>query len=133
MSQYSERAQVLRDDPKVHFNCAQGVFIPFAEAKGISKEVANSIAANFGAGMKCGSVCGAVTGGLMALGLYGVEDPAVIGKYLRMIKDNHDGMLDCKDLLRVMAEKGEQRKAHCDGMVQEAVAAVEAILAEQNK
>jgi hypothetical protein len=38
-------------------------------------------------------------------------------------------MLDCRDLLRANAEKGGARKPHCDGMVFEAVRAVEEILA----
>lgn len=34
------RSHELRDDPAVHYNCAQGVFIPFAEKKGLTKQQA---------------------------------------------------------------------------------------------
>lgn len=129
MSKFTERAQVLRDDPKVHYNCAQSVLIPFAEEVGVSMETANKMAANFGAGMKCASTCGAITGGLMALGLLGVEDPAAIRAYFKIFKDNHNGMTSCADLLKENVAKGGEKKAHCDGMVREAVEAVEAILA----
>lgn len=130
MSKFTDKAQVLRDDPNVHYNCAQSVLIPFAEEAGVSKEVANKIAANFGAGMKCASTCGAITGGLMALGLMGVEEPAVIREYFKMFKDNHNGMVNCADLLKANLENGGDKKGHCDGMVREAVEAVEAILAK---
>lgn len=77
-----------------------------------------------------GSVCGAVTGGLMALGLAGLDSAQAAGAFTRKIRENHEGMLDCKDLLRVNAERGGDQKAHCDGMVYEAVKAVYEILEE---
>ena len=61
------RSHELRDDPAVHYNCAQGVFIPFAEKKGLTKQQAFDIAQNFGGGMRAGMTCGAITGGLMHL------------------------------------------------------------------
>jgi hypothetical protein len=39
-------------------------------------------------------------------------------------------MLDCKDLLRVNAQQGGDKKAHCDDMVYEAVEAVYELLKE---
>lgn len=62
MSRYLDRARELREDPDVHYNCAQSVLIPFAEEAGLTAEQANAITANFGSGMKIGSVCGAITG-----------------------------------------------------------------------
>ena len=32
------RSHELRDDLAVHYNCAQGVFIPFAEKKGLDRK-----------------------------------------------------------------------------------------------
>ena len=63
---------------------------------------------------------------MVVLGLFGIDDPA---EYYRLLRERHDGMLDCRDLLRANAEKGGARKPHCDGMVFEAVRAVEEILA----
>lgn len=132
MSKFLDRSRALRDDPNVHYNCAQGVFIPFAEEKGLSAEVANAIGSNFGAGMKMASVCGAITGGLMALGLYGVEDGPTINRYYKRLRENHDGLMDCKDLLQAYHQRGgTMKKPHCDDMVYECVRLVEEILTER--
>lgn len=128
MSEYLDRAKELRNDPTTHYNCAQSVLIPFAEEAGMSFEEANALAANFGSGMKCGGTCGAITGGLMALGLLGVTDGNAIAAYWRSFKQNHDDMTDCRDLLRVNSMKGNPQKSHCDGMVYEAIAAVESVM-----
>ena len=34
------RSHELREDPEVHYKCAQGVFIPLAEKKGLTKQQA---------------------------------------------------------------------------------------------
>lgn len=127
-SRYMLRAEQLRNDPDVHYNCAQGVLVPFAEDAGISGEAAFRLAANFGGGMKRASVCGAVTGGLMVLGLYGLEDLKTVGEYHRRLREAHSGCLDCADLLRMNRERGGDKKAHCDAMVYECVALVEELL-----
>ena len=121
---YLDRARELRGDTAVHYNCAQSVLIPFAEDFGMSREEAFRVAANFGAGMRMGSVCGAVTGALMALGLAGKDDPAVVSELVRKVKGNHEGLIDCRDLLRVNHEKGREQKPHCDDMVYECVGLV---------
>ena len=133
MSKYMETAKALRADPDVHYNCAQAALIPFAEDAGLSKDTAMRIAANFGSGMKRASVCGAITGGLMVLGLYGAEDPATVQAYYSRLKENHEGCLDCADLLRINKERGGAKKPHCDEMVFECVALAEEILREQGK
>lgn len=129
MSDIMNRAKELRDDPNVHYNCAQAVFIPFAERKGISAEAANAITANFGAGMRAGLTCGAITGALMALGLYGAGGPKDSGELFRRMKDLHEGRSDCHDLLAAEVQCPADKKPHCDNMVYEAVAAVEEMLA----
>ena len=131
MSKLLERAKELRADQTKHYNCAQGALIPFAEELGIDAETAYQFAANFGGGMKRAATCGAITGGLMALGLYGVEDPAAIGGFYRRLKENHQGCLDCGDLLRMNQENGGSKKEHCDNMVYECVELVEEILRER--
>jgi hypothetical protein len=90
-------------------------------------------AANFGGGMRMAATCGAITGGLMAMGLYGVDDPKVIGDYYRVLRASHDNLLNCADLLRVNKEQGGEKKPHCDAMVFECVELVESILREQGK
>ena len=133
MSAFTERSQLLRDCADRHYNCAQAVVIPFAENAGINAETAMKFAAGFGGGMRRGSVCGAVTGGLMALGLYGIDDPATLGEYHRRLKENHAGLLDCSDLLRVGAESGLPKKPYCDALVRECAALAEDILKEKQK
>ena len=133
MADFMERAKELRADTTRHYNCAQSVLIPFSEAKGYTTEQASSIGRNFEPGMQMGCPCGAITGGLMALGMYDVDDAVTIGNYFRTLREHHDGLMDCANLLRVNTEQGGQRKPHCDGMVFECVELVEKILKEQRK
>lgn len=133
MSKYHDRAVELRGIQTPHYNCAQSVVLPFAEEAGLGEELAYQIAANFGAGMKMAGTCGAITGGLMALGLFGVEDGATIGAYYRALKERHQGFLDCASLLRINMEQGREKKPHCDDMVYECVDLVEQILRERGK
>lgn len=128
---YLARAAALRDDPSRHYNCAQSVLLPFAAEAGLDEETAFRLAANFGGGMKRASVCGAITGGLMALGLFGVDDGPAVSAYHSRLRQAHDGLFDCADLLRADKERGGEKKAHCDGMVFECVALVEEILRER--
>ena len=133
MSEYLEKARQLRAVKEIHYNCAQAVIVPFAEKCGISPEAAYQVAANFGGGMKMGSVCGAVTGGLMTLGLLGLDDPKDANAFVRRIRENHDGLIECADLLRVNAERGFEKKPHCDAMVYEAVQLVEEMLRSKDQ
>ena len=128
MSKEMERCKELRACADPHYNCAQAVLTPFAEAKGMKTEEALALTSCFGSGMNMGSVCGAVTGGLMALGLCGKGGQENCQEFIRQIRSNHDGMINCRELLRAMAEKGEKRKPHCDGMVFEALELVEEML-----
>lgn len=133
MSKYYDRAAELRAIASPHYNCAQSVLLPFAEEAGLSRELAYQVSANFGAGMKMAGTCGAITGGLMALGLYGVDDGPTVGAYFKKLRDNHQGYMDCADLLRINKEQGGEKKPHCDDMVYECVALVEEILREKGK
>ena len=67
----------------------------------------------------------------MALGLFGIDDPKTLGDYHRRIRENHEGFLECADLLKRNAEKGLPKKPHCDAMVYEVVDLVETILKEK--
>ena len=133
MSKYIERAEELRASTQVHYNCAQSVIVPFAEDLGVSEEEVMRFAVHFGGGMKMGSVCGAITGGLMALGLAGIDSPADANAFCRKIRENHGGLMNCRDLLRRNMEEGGEKKPHCDAMVYESVALVEEMMRQAGR
>ena len=134
MSKHIDKAKELRSqfkpDGKPMYNCAQAVLCPFADDIGVDEQMLYKTAAHFGGGMKMGSVCGAITGGLMALGLLGKDDMPTLQKYYAMIKENHDGMMNCSDLLRVNAERGGEKMPHCNAMIYECVGYVEKLTKE---
>ncbi len=131
MSTFQDKAKKLRESKVMHYNCCQATLLAFAEAAGVDDNTMLKVSSNFGSGMKRGSVCGAIVGGLMALGLFGIEDSPTIAKYHKALREAHDSHLDCADLLRINQEKGGDRGAHCDGMVYECVGLVEDILKEK--
>lgn len=124
-----EEARALREDTAIHYNCCQAVTIPFCGCCGVSRETAMGMATHFGGGMRHGSTCGAITGALMVLGLAGEGEEAVKA-LLHRFREKY-GVLDCAHLLAAAKERGEVRKCHCDGMVYEAVAALEEILPQE--
>lgn len=128
-SKYLDRARDLRASTTIHYNCGQSVILPFAGDMGLTEEQAMGICANFGGGLKRASACGAITVGIIVLGVFGIE-PA---EYYQALRANHDGMLDCADLLRRNKELGREKKPHCDGLVFECVSLVERILREHGK
>ena len=121
-----EHAQKLRADQTRHYNCCQAAFLPFCKECGLDEETAVKIASHFGSGMKHGSTCGAVTGALMALGLCGAEDQKA-SQLLRKFKEKN-GALTCAELLALNAKNGGDKKAHCDGVVFDAVQMAEELL-----
>ncbi len=131
MSEMLDRSNELRNDANVHYNCAQGVFVPFAEKQGLTFEQANAIAENFGGGMRVGLTCGAITGGLMALGLSGAGDARTAAEFVRRMAEKHSGDTECRNLLMNEVHSPAEKKPHCDGMVYEAVEIVEEILASK--
>ena len=137
MSRYQDRAmerrQIIGPDGKPAYNCCQSVATVFAEELGYDEEASMKAATYFRGGMQMGSVCGAITGGLLALGLSGVDDAAAVNEYYRKIRSNHDGMMNCKDLLRVNAEQGGEKMPHCNAMIRECIGYVEEILREKGK
>lgn len=67
MSEKGEQAKALFEEG---YNCAQAVFVAFAEDYGISREAALKLSSSFGGGFgRLREVCGAVCGMAMALGL----------------------------------------------------------------
>ena len=137
MSRYQDRAmerrQIIGPDGRPAYNCCQSVATVFAEELGYDEEASMKAATYFRGGMQMGSVCGAITGGLLALGLSGVDDAAAVNEYYRKIRSNHDGMMNCKDLLRVNAEQGGEKMPHCNAMIRECIGYVEEILKEKGR
>ena len=127
MGHYLEKAKELRENPQLHahYNCGQAVIVTFAEDMGLNEEQAFQLGAHLGAGMRHGSVCGALSGAMLALGAMGyneVEAAAV----LRGFRERHE-TTDCKTLLRASLGRGEQKKDHCNGLVYEMTAVLEAL------
>lgn len=133
MSEHLKKAEELRAIVTPHYNCAQSVLVPFAKECGVTEEQAYKVGAHFGAGMKIGQTCGAITGALMVLGMLGLDDVAITRQFFQAIKENHKGCINCVDLLRINAEAGLEKKAHCDGMVYEAIKLIEKIVEENKK
>lgn len=72
------RAEKAMDLHKAGYNCAQAVFLAFADCFGMDANLAAHLSGPFGGGVGGQrEVCGAVSGMTMALGmLYGYSDPA---------------------------------------------------------
>ena len=104
--------------------------MPFAADAGLTEQQAERICSNFGGGLKRASACGAITGGLVVLGLFGIDDPS---EYYQALRENHEGLLDCADLLRRNKELGGEKKPHCDALVFECIDLLERILRERGK
>ena len=137
MSKYTdlvmERRNQFNPDGKPAWNCCQAVVTVFAQDAGYDEDACMKAATYFRGGMQMGSVCGAVTGSLMALGLAGVDDPQASNEIIRKVRENHDGLIECRDLLRVNAERGGEKMPHCNAMIRECVEYVEKILREKGK
>ena len=132
-SRYLQRAEELRAITEIHYNCAQSVAVPFADVVGLDEDTMYRMGANFGGGMKMAATCGAVTGALMVLGLAGLDDVEMLKEIYKRVRENHEGFLDCADLLRINAQKGLPKKPHCDAMVYELVEITEELLRRYGK
>ena len=110
MNRHIEKAKELRS-PQKCYNCAETIMMAYADDLGLTESQAECLGCN----------CGAITGGLMVLGALGVSSPGAVGAFQRTIRDNHNGMTNCADLLRDNALKGGEKKAHCDSMIMESI------------
>ena len=137
MSKYTdlamERRTKIMPDGHPAWNCCQSVAAIFAKDAGYDEDAAMDAATFFRGGMQMGSVCGAVTGGLMALGRSGLRDPQTANEFVRKFRENHDGMIYCKDLLRANAENGGEKMPHCNAVIRECIGYAEEILREKGK
>lgn len=137
MSKYTdlamERRSRLTPEGRPAWNCCQAVVTVFAQDAGYDEEAGMKAATYFRGGMQMGSVCGAVAGGLLALGLAGLDDPQISNDLIRQVRESHNGMINCKDLLRVNAENGGQKMPHCNAMIRECIDFVENALKAKGK
>lgn len=127
MNKHFEFALKVRENPNVHYNCAQSMLCAYGDELNLTQEQAFNLGFNFGSGMKCGSTCGVITAGLMILGMKGINDPTVLNEFRNRIANNHEGMINCVDLLKRNAEKGGVKKVHCDKMIGEAIDLIDEI------
>ena len=132
MSKYVDLAMKRRrrftPEGKPAWNCCQSVVSVFAEDAGYDEEACMKAATYFRGGMQIGAVCGAVTGSLMALGMAGIDDPQTANDLIRKVRENHNGVIDCKELLRINAENGGEKKPHCNALIREGIGYVEEAL-----
>ena len=132
MSKYTQKALERRaqmgSDGKPLFNCAQSVSTIFAEDAGYDEAAAMSAATYFRGGMQMGSVCGAITGSLMALGLSGIDDAQVLNGFYNSIRQRTGGLMNCRELLKASAERGEDKMTHCNSMICACIDEIEALL-----
>ena len=132
MSKYTDLAMERRSrftpEGRPAWNCCQAVVSVFAQDAGYDEESCMKAATFFRGGMQMGSVCGAVTGSLLALGLAGADDAQISNDLIRKVRENHGGMIDCRDLLRVNAENGGEKMPHCNAMIRECIDYVEEAL-----
>lgn len=121
-----EKTKTLRADTVRHNNCCQSVVMTFAQEMGLTEEQAFALGSHFAAGLRQGSVCGAMSGALMVLGAMGYDETTA-NTLIRNFREKH-GATDCATLLKTSKERGEAKKAHCDGLVFEMVEALESII-----
>ena len=137
MSKYTdlamERRSRLTPEGRSVWHCCQAVVSVFAEDAGYDEDACMKAATYFRGGMQMGSVCGAVTDALLALGLAGVDAPQAANDLIRKVRENHNGLINCADLLRVNAENGGEKMPHCNAMIRECIGYVEDILREKGK
>ena len=110
-------------------NCAQAVFLAFAEELGLSREEALKLTSCLGGGMCSGEVCGAASAGLLTVGMKNCDANAEISaeekarmralgaKFMKAFKERN-GSVVCREL----APLG---RTHCAKCIQDAVEIVE--------
>lgn len=109
------KARALREDPDVHYNCAQAVLMAMGREGDPEEADLAKLGALFGGGMRCGSICGAATGALMALGLHGKVD--MTGREFLERFQAKNGAVNCKELLAAAEAQGIERKVCCNDLV----------------
>ena len=105
-------------------NCAQSVFLMFAEKGGLDRETARKLLQGFGGGLALGEVCGAFAGAAAAVGL--LSEPVPPGDFeakmafSQRIKAMGEAFREGAGALRcemLKPEDPEARKAACGGYI----------------
>lgn len=133
------------------YNCAQAVFLAFADVTGFDTETALRISSSFGGGMgRMREVCGAVSGALMVAGiLWGYtelddtkkkEHYALVQEIARRFRGKHQTVV-CRELLKGLEtdtspvpsvrDAKYYRKRPCVRMVEDAAAILDELIAER--
>lgn len=111
----SNNEQIAREYFKQGYNCAQSVFLTYAEKYGFDKDTALKLSSSFGGGMgRMREVCGAVSAMFMIAGLekgytennndeIKGEHYARIQTLAKKFKEKH-GTIICRELLGVDAD-----------------------------
>lgn len=124
MKQYPEEILAIENFDR-DMNCAQAVFLAFAEAEGLDRAAALRLSSSFGGGLGgLGEVCGALSGAAMAAGLlfgdYTPGDAEAKTAHYERVKELGEafraeaGSLLCRDLKR---EDPEERDRICTALV----------------
>lgn len=143
-----EKAMALFEEG---YNCAQSVFLAFADLHGIDERIAAALSSSFGGGMgRLREVCGAVSGMFMTAGvLYGYADPKAKEEkaehYARIQElaaefEQKNGSIVCRELLGLTVQreaptpeartKEYYRKRPCKELVGDAAEILERYIAE---
>lgn len=105
-------------------NCAQSVFLAFAEEAGLPRETARKIFQGFGGGLAMGEICGAFSGVAAAVGL--LSEPVPLGDFaakaafaarIKALGERFKaeaGALCCRDL---KPQDPEEQKKVCGGYI----------------
>lgn len=132
MSKKGEAAKALFREG---YNCAQAVFVVFAEDYGISREAALKLSSSFGGGFgRLREVCGAVCGMTMALGLAegNTDTEGKLAHYEKVralmgeFSQRHGGYI-CRELIAT------GNKASCEDFVYSAAEILENYLNQSQK
>lgn len=101
------------------FNCAQSVFVAFADRFGIDEDTAKRISAGLGGGIgRQREVCGAVSGATLVLGSLASavsgddsegkkKNYELVREFSQLFKERHNGTIICREMLKIAAEKKE--------------------------
>jgi C_GCAxxG_C_C family probable redox protein len=116
MSKYETAAETFASG----YNCAQAIFMTYAENLGLDCQTAAKISSGFGGGMHLGGTCGVVTGAFMALGLkFGDGSKRIYNKNEEFTEKFllRNPSIKCLDLLGVDVRiKEEMAKAKSEGL-----------------
>ena len=66
----------------------------------------------------------------MVLGALGLDTPNKANEFRKRIADKHNGMTRCADLLRANAKTYTPMEEHCNGLIVEAIEAIDEMVKE---